>query len=340
MRSYAVMPLHFRTPVHFGDAGSGGGLEAMRMTCPADTFFAALCREAAAKDLSLLEELVQKAESGAIAISDLLPWRRAGSGTESEIEWYLPRPMYPIPAEKQKVMSYEEVKADSAHRKAQKKRAFIRASDMAAYVEDCRTGSMRLAPEPVWGTSAADTHFNGRSRSPYSVGGFYFAPDAGLYVIAAVEEEADAERLASLIELVGLGGIGGRRASGLGKYEPEDSCEWFFLEDGDVQGKDDAALYQLLTDTAADVQMALSVTLPAAEEIGAAAAGSGKLLRRSGFGFSPAMGRPIKMDSVYMMCAGSCFKTRLAGRIADVNYGQAPHPVYKYGKGLYAGIRI
>ena len=46
---YYVFTLNFLAPVHFGDTASGGKLDKMALSCSADTLFAALCNEAAAK---------------------------------------------------------------------------------------------------------------------------------------------------------------------------------------------------------------------------------------------------------------------------------------------------
>ena len=75
MRSFYILPLHFTTPVHFGSAGYGGGLEMAGMTCPADTLFSALCVEAVRLGGDALATLTAKAERGDIAFSDLLPCR-------------------------------------------------------------------------------------------------------------------------------------------------------------------------------------------------------------------------------------------------------------------------
>ena len=47
MNTYIILPLKFTAPVHFGDASGGGGLDAVQPICRADTFFSALCSEAA-----------------------------------------------------------------------------------------------------------------------------------------------------------------------------------------------------------------------------------------------------------------------------------------------------
>ena len=38
MSNYILLPLHFIAPVHFGDASSGGGLDAVQSIGRADTF--------------------------------------------------------------------------------------------------------------------------------------------------------------------------------------------------------------------------------------------------------------------------------------------------------------
>ena len=55
MKTYELILLRFRTPVHFGDAGEGGGLGDVIPFCRADTFFSALCSEAAKIDRTLLK---------------------------------------------------------------------------------------------------------------------------------------------------------------------------------------------------------------------------------------------------------------------------------------------
>lgn len=85
--------------------------------------------------------------------------------------------------------------------------------------------------------------------------------------------------------------------------------------------------------------MALSVFLPAGDEIEEASRGSGLWIQRSGFTWTPGMESPVKTKSVYMLSSGSCFSSRLHGRVADVSTGAVSHPVYRYGKGLYLGCR-
>lgn len=84
MRSFYILPLHFTTPVHFGSAGYGGGLEMAGMTCPADTLFSALCVEAVRLGGDALATLTAKAERGDSHSPISFPAggkRESGSGT-------------------------------------------------------------------------------------------------------------------------------------------------------------------------------------------------------------------------------------------------------------------
>lgn len=331
MSTYVLLPLRFLSSVHFGDASGGGGLDAVQLTCRADTFFSALCVEAAKLGEAALAQLVEKAQSGEIAFSDLLPWYRREGG----YEWYLPKPVLSITPVEKKAENLQTVRQESSFRKKSKKRAFIRASELGLYVDDLRYGSASLTEEPTFGTAISQMHFNGRSRAPYSAGSYYFAAQAGLYVLIRLEEKDDMKWLSPLIHLTGLSGIGGRRSSGMGRFQEE--MPYLMLRDDD-DNEDTEALYELLTDTEAEEQMCLSSVLPKKEEIEIAAAGKGLWLVRSGLSWSHGMDVPVKMHTIYMMAAGSCFSKRLQGRIADVSTPASPHPVYRYGKGLYVGV--
>ena len=104
------------------------------------------------------------------------------------------------------------------------------------------------------------------------------------------------------------------------------------------ENADEAVLSELLKDRKTDCQMALSVFLPAEDEVVAAAAGAGLWIQRSGFTWSPGLESPVKTKSIYMLSAGSCLSTRLHGRMADVSTSGVNHPVFRYGKGLFLGV--
>lgn len=166
MRSFYILPLHFTTPVHFGSAGYGGGLEMAGMTCPADTLFSALCVEAVRLGGDALATLTAKAERGDIAFSDLLPCRwEAG-----EWQWYLPKPVLSMPVKAEARQTLGEAREASSFRKKSKKRAFLRASELSLYIDDLRFGENSLEEEPTFASLSVDTHYNGRLARPYAAG--------------------------------------------------------------------------------------------------------------------------------------------------------------------------
>ncbi len=329
MKSFEVILLKFISPVHFGDAADGGGLEDIIPYCRADTFFSALCKEAADISSELLEWLLERAKSGDIRISDLLPWREF----DHNYELYIPRPIMSVQKRQDRTdLSFEEVKEQSRERKKQKKRSFIRTSEIKKYLhgED-------ISDQPEFGKEAMRTQFNGREKLPYPIAAYHFGPDAGLYVLLSGDNE-DLQKLETLIRMTGLSGIGGKRSSGYGKYKWEDDP--LFLSEDAIYGGDDAVLYKMLSSGKADYYMALSSVLPMETELETAENGTGKLIKRGGISWSRNMEEPHKTNNIYMMTAGSCFTKPLEGRVADVNNGSAPHPIYKYGKGLFVGLSL
>lgn len=331
MKAFEIILLKFITPVHFGDAAEGGGLGTVLSYARADTFFSALCREAADISPELLGWLIRKANAGEIHISDLLPWKEYMSC----YQLYIPRPVMPllsVEGSETEILSFEEVQEKSRERKQLKKRSFIRTGDIDKYLHN-----ETIEKEPVFGEKILRAQFNGRESMPYHVAAYQFEEKAGLYIIVS-GEETDLAKINPLISLTGLSGIGGKRSSGYGKYIFEDDP--LILGTDDIYGGDDSALYQMLIAENAACYMALSSFLPGKTEVEFVGDGTGKIVKRGGFAWSRQMKEPFKTNTVYMMGAGSCFSKRLEGRMADVNNGSSPHPVYKYGKGLFAGLPL
>ena len=180
-----------------------------------------------------------------------------------------------------------------------------------------------------------DTHYNGRLARPYAAGSFSFAENAGLYVLVRLADEKDLPSVLALFHLLGLSGIGGRRSSGMGKFEL--GADPILVSDG-AEEEDTGALYELLMDTQASTQMTISCLLPKKEEIEAGVEVKGLWMKRSGLTWTPGMESAVKEKSIYMLAAGSTLSCRLAGRIADVATPAVGHPVYRYGKGFFLGV--
>lgn len=117
---YEIILFRFTSPVHFGDAAEGGDLGEILSYCRADTFFSALCREAADISQELLACVVEGVQRGKLRFSDLFPWKKRKDCNEL----YLPRPVMNISHDEcGKTLSYEEVREQSAERK--KKRSAL-----------------------------------------------------------------------------------------------------------------------------------------------------------------------------------------------------------------------
>lgn len=201
---HEIILFRFTSPVHFGDAAEGGDLGEILSYCRADTFFSALCREAADISQELLECVVEGVQRGKLRFSDLFPWKKRKDCNEL----YLPRPVMNISHDEcGKTLSYEEVREQSAERKKEKKRSFIRASEMESYLQ-----GRDISAQPDFGKEELRTQYNAREKLPYGIGGYHFISDAGLYLILSGNEECIA-RLEPLITLLGMTGIGGKGAA-------------------------------------------------------------------------------------------------------------------------------
>ena len=333
--SYAIYPLTFDTPVHFGQAGHGGRLEQAGMEYPADVLFSALCAElAAAGEETSLERLVEGVRMRRVLFSDLLPWKR---GEDEGMEFFVPRPLLRIVlADAQEKGSYSETCRLASERKKQKQLRYIRASRMGAYVEAARSGAP-FADAADFGEASLRQRVNCRGEAPlpYYVGQFDFCANAGLYLLLYAEDEADADWLQEILRWLGRTGIGGKRSSGYGKFRLAEDA--IFLDDTGVYA-DDAALYAMIEAKDASWQMTLSPVLPKAAELDAAQAGEYRLRRSGGFITAPKR-EAQKKAGVYLFDAGSCFSERIEGTLADLGSCDG-HAVWRYGLGLYAGVTI
>ena len=334
--SCVIYPLVFDTAVHFAPTGQEGRLDAAGASYTADTLFSALCAELAAADEdAALERLYRQVMQGAIRFSDLMPWRRDGEG---EMAFYLPRPVLSIPAD---TMShgegYDTVCCQASARKKQKSMKYIRASEMDAYVHAMHTGKT-LASGAEVGAASLRPRVNTRGEVPlpYYVGQFDFHADAGLYLLLETTDEELADWMGELLTWLGMTGIGGKRSSGLGKFHIEEEGDIRLDTSEDGIYTDDAALCALLAAADAPWQMALSPVLPTAGDLAAVKEGAYHLRRAGGFITDPRHAA-VKKNSVCLIDAGSCLRTRVAGSLCDLGTRDG-HPVWRYGFGLYAGV--
>ena len=318
--SYVIYPLAFDTAVHFAAAGRGGRLDEAGAEYGADPLFSALCAElAAVGEMDALTRLHARVAARELLFSDLLPWRVDAAG---EMEFYVPRPVLRIEGTGEPRANFAETCSRATERKKQKSMKYLRASQMADYVTAMRTGAP-FSSVAEFGTASLRQRVNTRAAEPlpYYVGQFDFHRDAGLYLLASVRHAEDVDFLRDLLTWLGLSGLGGKRTSGFGKFH---------------MAEDELALYAMLHAADAPWQMTIAPVVPTVEELPRVKEGAYRLRRAGGFLTAP-MHAAAKKNSVHLIDAGSCLRTRISGSLA-VLCEHDGHPVWRYGFGLYLGV--
>lgn len=314
--------LRFNTPVHFGGSDSALSLYSSEDHFRADTLFSALCHTAMQIEGSNgLEKLLFLAKSGELLLSDSMPW--------SGDCFYLPKPFFTT-------QTTQELPAEK--RKAIKKLAWIPADRFGEYCDALRTGVFFESETVSFGKSSEITKAmvpEQRDARPYPVGLYQFREDCGLYFLAMCRKPDDAKWLSTLVEALGITGIGGKVSAGYGKFAVVNRIA---LSDSAHPGL--AGLYQALTGTA-QRSVLLTTSLPRDEELDRSLEGAGyQLVRRSGFVSSDTFAEsPRKKQSQHFLAAGSVVQNRFFGDVYEIGtYGN--HPVYRYSKPLFLGVNL
>lgn len=302
MRDYIIYKLSFPVGVHLGE----GNLNTSVMNCRADTLFSALYIEAMkqGKDKEFYEAAVQ----GHLLWSDLFPYDKENL--------YLPKPMIPIATADE---------GNSVEKKFYKKLKYILALEMDDYLAG-KMEHVDKAKDICAFSARTFAAIKGKVDTlPYQVGITHFEEDTGLYAIVATENKEAADLFDELIESLATSGIGGKRASGLGKFE-------FYRENLPKYIKEKL-------DSTTGRCMLLATSLPAEGELEESLQGASyTLVPRSGFVYSETYAEEQQRKrTVYLMDAGSCFDRRFSGDILDVARGEK-HPVYRYAKPLFMAL--
>ncbi len=300
---YLMYSLRFPAGVHFGEKS----LDESRYSFSADTLFSALYIEALKSGEELAGWLYQKAASGGILFSDAFPYIGETH--------YLPKPM--------KRVETSDHQGDSGIKKAYKSLTHIPMDDMGKYMRGeldpiYEKNKLRDLGKRYLKTSAA---IHGREETePYHVGVYYFHHDCGLYFIVGLADEADQDQIYDLLDSLSFSGIGGKRSSGLGRFEIKNMRE---LDSQRFEREGDA-------------YMSLSISLPKESEMeGTLRHAQYQVQKRGGFvaSFDYAPEYRKKRD-IFLFGAGSCFVQRFQGDIYDVSDG-GKHPVYRYAKPIF-----
>lgn len=323
--NYFLFKLKFDSPVHFGPSDSALSLYSSDDHFCADTLFSALCHAA----LSLqgeagLNELCRQAMDGELLLSDAMPWK--------EETFYLPKPC---------VSSDSKQELPASQRKAVKKLTWIPLQTFAEFADSVHGGraydiDSAKAEFGCMDKSTKAKITDGEDALPYQVGIYRFYQDCGLWFLAGCATEEQGDRLALLLEGLGLSGIGGKTSSGYGKFRIEDTIYLNEPFDDDTEWllsalENERAPRQLLLSTSLPEDSSLDALLPEAEY---------RLVRRGGFVQSGSYAdESRKKRAQYFLAAGSV----LPGRFRPVLYAvgeEQRHPVWRFSGPVMLGVEL
>lgn len=312
--AYKVYKLEFTTGVHFGKRS----IEDAEYSLAADTIFSALCHEFIKQGQEVLDDFIHKVKEGKLKLSDAFPY--IGD------TYYLPKPMWHVETQNDE--------GDSVIKKAYKNLKYIPAEQFDNYMKGCLDvlGEEEKMQQGL-GSSCLKVSASIRGEEetvPYHIGVYYFKEKSGLYFIVYYEEEEDLWLLEDCLEALSFAGIGGRRTSGLGRFELNSD-----------HGKFPKEILEKLDVTTGKVYMSLSVGLPREEELDGAIEGARfSLIKRSGFIASQNYASTLqRKKDMYMLKSGACFENRYEGDVYDVSTGEERgHAVYRYGKPLFMEV--
>ena len=327
--TYCLFKLKFTSPVHFGDSETAHSLDSGLITCHADTLFSALCHAAYAMGgTEQVEWLIQAAKTEQIKLSDCMPWDAQ--------HFYLPRPFH-LPKKKPDVQNKD--------RKALKKAEWIPASEMEACLSALRGENVY-----DWSNAKNRNSFGKEytieraavpsesDAQPYSVGAFCFERDKGLYFILQYQSENDSKRVQTLVQALGLSGIGGKISVGYGKFDLQDTI--YLHQAAECRDTDIDWLTQALYHKGTK-KMLIGAALPNDSELEDAVQGASfQLIRRSGFIHPIASKKSLqKKKTQYFFAPGSMFAHAFKGEIFVVGETES-HDIYRYGKSLFLGVEL
>lgn len=339
--NHSIIRFSFSTPVHFGKSK----LEDGEMCFSADTLFSALFLEAMkeGKEKFFLEYVQEEK----LLFTDAFPFvvKQDGSKGKKEYCYFLPKPMCPVERGEEEGREKEH----SILKKAYKKLKYLSMESLSDYL-DGKLDPLEELEKQSFGSFFSQEMvriLEDEDNLPYRVEQFQFAEDAGLYCIFSTEDKDVEDFLIDLLESLSYVGIGGKRASGKGKFSitagilGEEISEKIKLagkgeEDslasdsaGSLVKKTKESSYLLLSSAMAKAEEDLESILEDASYL---------LQKRSGFIYSESYAKEQRRKKdFFSFQAGSCFKKPFSGDIFDVSDG-GNHPVYRYGKAVFMEI--
>lgn len=320
-----VYKLKFDTPVHFGASEFGGKLETVNFCYSSDTLYSALCCELSGN--KIFTDFIDAFAQGKILLSDLLPYNRE--------DFYLPKPVLLLESVKKfQRDSLDKVRTQATQRKKQKKMEYLCASNLKKYLTKLKSGEsfFESADFGLFGLTQK-VSCRDEVSLPYYVSEFSFNKDSGLYLIAQFDDEKFFDTFSNVLSSLGLSGIGGKRSSGLGKFNLTEKIN----VNKTCSNEDLKAVQKMLTAQNLSWQMCISSILPTVEDIPILKNSYYRLKKRGGFVTNLSGDYDKKKNSVYMIGAGSCLPKRIEGCtvILDKING---NEILRFGKGIFVGL--
>lgn len=304
---YQLYKLEFLNHVRFGKRS----LNDVEYTLHADTLYSALYIEAL--KVGKQEEFYDITKNGAVTFSDAFPYR--GN------ELYIPKPYIKI--------KNQENQGNSSEKKKYKKIKYIPADQLSDWVN----GTFQIEEEEhkkEFGHADVKVSVAVRGKEepePYRVRYYSFEENCGLYFIVSASDKQQLQLIGELLETLSYSGIGGKRYSGMGRFEVKMAR---IPEHMEKQLNKQTKRYLLLS-TALPEEKELENVMEHADY---------QLLKRSGFVASENYAdQQMRKRDLYVFQAGSCFGNTFKGDIYDVSEGGS-HPVYRYAKGLFMGVDV
>lgn len=336
-----TVKLEFRGPIHLGK----GRLSDSSFSCDAATLFSALYIEALR--MGVADDLLDAARCGGLKLSDTFPY--IGDTL------YLPKPMVATDAfdTQSRAREARGERMDSRERKANKKLAYVPAASYPSYLAGTFDAMAALEGFELGNASLQArvnlTRADGGDARPYFVGGYSFAPGAGLYFMSSGTYD-----LVPLLEQLSYSGLGGKRTSGYGRFEfcvqgnsplaqvrRRSSQQAQTRQRGKSKRSRRRATAQATHATQPKTYVLLSSALPAPDELTDALLEGARyrLVHRGGFVQSTTHSdTPQKKRDMYLFAAGSTFERRFEGDVFDVNATSGSHAVWRYAKAMWAEV--
>lgn len=300
---YVIYKFNFPTGVHFGN----GMLNDSDITFDSDILFSALFIEA----LKRQEEdiLIEYAKNGEVVFSDAFPYM--GN------EYFVPKPIIHIEPKNM---------GDSGEKKTFKKLKYINVKELEAFFN----GEYSVTEEPLkefglYQQQIMTSVRNDGDPIPFYVGTYYYKDGNGLYVIIGYKDDSSMYFIEDLLDSLHYSGIGGKKKSGLGKFDF-------------TYGKNNELIERYLNNSGKH-KMLISGALPVEEELeNALCNASYSIKKRAGFVYSNTYAdEERKKKDLYVFESGSCFENAFFGDIYDVSDG-GTHPVYRYAKAMFLEV--